>query len=859
MQLRKGKENIGLFKGIPLFLDWDYLLKEYGLRREFELFDRSLGLFLTVISAITLLILFFTDLQEGKILLFEILNPDRIKDVLAVFSVLPFLYALFLRRNRTRFIDSLRIKQLSDLRASLNKGDLPKQIELSSFIDHDLLNVIDDLLRMDDHNFLPLLMHELYSFPKVMAAAKRLGLNQEMLQKISSTHSKMNNTHVDEWLVKVLKESFELAYELHTNSVDELAFFLFLLKEPLKQELKSVNVLPEEVASLGLWIQNKSDIARYKKLFKQKRALKPVSTVNRAFTSRFSPILVQFQRDYTAEVAQGDFSYSLAREEELEQMISYLVEGEDSAVILTGNPGVGRTTLVKSLAVRMVVEDVPKSLKDMRLVGFDFSRAFALSQNIEKFKERVQSVFEESAAAKNIILVLDDFEQILSGRRDVTEEVVGLIINALDRYKIRTIAVATTSGYERRVKPERSLSAKFKQVELKVPSESVSQQILMDVLPKLEDKFKVKVSFDALVRLIKLSGSFSFEKVMPDKGIDLLEEVMVEAQSRGINFADEQLIEEVVSAKVGVKVGAISTEESKLLVNLEEEINKRIVGQEEAVIAVADALRRSRAGLMSGKRPIASFLFFGPTGVGKTELAKALTKVYYGDEKLMLRLDMSEYQEAENLDRLLGKEVKGTFQGGYLTEAVRTKPYSLLLLDEIEKANAKVLDLFLQVLDEGSLTDGAGRKVDFSNTIIIATSNLGSKEIADYTAKGYDYQKLRTEIMPRLRNYLRIEFINRFDKVVLFKPLVPIEVQQIAALMLKELEEKLEEKGITFSYAPTLLAELAKKGYNPLYGARELRRVIQDDIENHIAKQIVGGTLSAGGEIHISSLANVPK
>ncbi|KXK26791.1 MAG: ATP-dependent Clp protease ATP-binding subunit ClpE [candidate division WS6 bacterium OLB20] len=764
---------------------------------------------------------------------------------------------MFLRRNRALFVDTLRLKKLSGLREQINQGNLPEEIEITEYIDHDLLNVLDDLAGTGEQDFLTLLIHEVLRYANVQKAAARLGLEKRSLLELAAKHNLASDTHIDSWLVQVLISTFQLSYDLRLNSVDEMAFFLFLMQKPLAQELKSVNVLPDEVEALGMWLKNKSDIRRYKDEFYAKRALKPVSTVNRAFTSRYSPVLVQFQRDFTAETVKGDFTYSIAREGELNQVISYLEEGDASAVLLVGQPGVGRTTLVNSLATRMVVEDVPPILRDKRLVAFDFNRAFSLAPTVEVFKSRVQNVLEETASAGNIILVLDDFDQVLNIRREIASEVVNLIVSAMDRYHLRVIAVSTPEGYNQKIKTERGLASSFKLVEVKEPSDPVAVQILMDVLPAMELRYGVRVSFDALVRLVKLSHTFAFEKVLPDKGIDLLEEVMVSARSRGLEFANEQLIEEVISAKVGVKVGAIDSRESELLVNLEEKLHQRLIGQTEAVQAVADAMRRSRAGLVSGKRPIATFLFFGPTGVGKTELSKALTAVYYGDEKLMIRLDMSEYQEETNLDRLIGKSVDGRFEGGYLTEAVRNRPYSLLLLDEIEKANPRVLDLFLQVLDEGSMTDGLGRKVDFTNTIIIATSNVGTREISELTTRGTPYEQIRKQVQPILAKYLRVEFLNRFDKVILFRPLVPLEVQKVAEIMMQKQAKTLEEKGITLTYTPQLLEELARKGYNPVYGARELRRVIQDEVENKIAKLIVAGNLDYGDRLHITSLEKI--
>ena len=397
----------------------------------------------------------------------------------------------------------------------------------------------------------------------------------------------------------------------------------------------------------------------------------------------------------------------------------------------------------------------------------------------------------------------------------------------------------------------------FNTITLDEPKDAVAVQILFDILPEVEARYRLKVSFDALQACVGLSHKYAYERVLPDKAIDLLEESCTKAVAEGLRFVNKNLVEQVVSEKVGVEVGEISKNEAKMLLSLEEDLHKRIIGQDEAVKAVSSALRRSRAGLVSGNKPIASFLFFGPTGVGKTELAKAVTRVFFGAEKFLVRLDMSEYQEERNLQRLIGYEENGSFQGGYLTEAVRTRPFSLLLLDEIEKANTRVLDLFLQVLDEGQLTDGLGRKIDFKNTIIIATSNMASKEIADLTMKGVKYIEIYRQVMPNLHNFLRVEFLNRFDKVIMFKFLLPIEVEQIAGLMLTMEVEKLKDKGITMHFTKDLLKDLVRLGYDPVYGARELRRVVQDTVEDTIADLIIKGKVKSGGEIFFNSLKEI--
>lgn len=857
MKVLRGLQKLGNLRTSTIVIDWTYLLQDRGLRKETDDLQKTIGMVLRIFSVAGILALSVFDLSLGKLVFVEVIDVDRPADIAFWLMSFVLVYTTYLLRDRTKFFDTVDIKKLDSLREDDKEKRLPQEIELTDYFDYDILNIFDDLLRENDREFLVRLTDKLVQLPKVKALILRLGLESHQMDEIMKKTYHEMNTSVDTWLHRIIFESFVLAYKNNFETIDEQVVFLSICLIPLKDILIEYKVMPNEVKGLQLWAKNEAKKRRYIRLWKETASLKPRTTVNRAYTSIMASTLEKFKRDFTLEVLMGQFTLSIAREKELENLIRVLQQGEKGAVLLVGDPGVGKTTIIKSLAVRMIVEDVPKELYDKRLIAFDFNKAYATSSSIDRFRGLLSDVFEEVERSNNIILVLDDFDQIVNVREEVASEVINLIVQAISKFNLRIIATSSKNGYLESIKPVKSLVSLFDIIEINEPSDDVAMQILIDSVPVLEREHKIRLSFDALRRAISLSHKYDFDRVLPDKAIDLVEEACVYAQSRGLKFVSESDMEELVSKKVGVKVGALDNEEKGKLAKLEEEMHRKVVGQEQAISAIANALRRSRAGLTSGNRPVASFLFFGPTGVGKTEVAKTLASTYFGDEKLMIRIDMSEYQEEDNLKRLIGYRDGNDFFGGYLTEAVREKPFSLILLDEIEKANPKVLDLFLQILDEGAATDGIGRKVNFTNTIIIATSNAGSKKLAALAESGESYEVAYQKVMPELRSVFRVEFLNRFDQVIMFKPLLEAQIEEIAGLMLHKLSQRLYEKGIMIDFSHNVLRELAKLGYNPVYGARELRRVIQENVEDKVANLIVNGELDAGKKLMINSLSDM--
>ena len=522
---------------------------------------------------------------------------------------------------------------------------------------------------------------------------------------------------------------------------------------------------------------------------------------------------------------------------------------------MVGSDGVGKEAVIHGIAQKMVEEEVPEILQDKRLIKISLPHLLAAGSPAQ-MQERFLHMLSEIARSKNIVLALTDIEQLADAAH---AELASLLIDALARHLTFVIATTTPQAYASFIE-HGMLGHAFSVIRLEEPSTDEAIAILESKIGMMEGEQQVSFSFAALSACVTLSHRYMHETFLPEKAIDIAKEVALSVKkikgSGAMVSADD--VAEIISEKSHVPVTQVGEGEKETLLHLEDRIHGRVIGQSHAVSAVANAMRRARVNLAASNRPLASFLFLGPTGVGKTELAKTLAEVYFGGEQNILRFDMSEYQNKNSLERLIGQP--GDSKGGLLTEAVRKQPFSLLLFDELEKAHPDILNLFLQVMDDGRLTDSLGQTVDFTSTIVIATSNAGTSYIQEEVAKGVDIAKIKIGLMEeKLQEYYRPEFLNRFDEVIVFEPLTLDAVTQIAYLLLEKVKDRLDVKGIHLEIEDAAVAELAQKGYDPQYGARPLRRVIQDQIDNQIATILLeqkadrGDTLwlRAGGMIEI--------
>ncbi len=615
--------------------------------------------------------------------------------------------------------------------------------------------------------------------------------------------------------------------------------------------------------------------------------------------------LAEFTRDLTEAARSGKLDPVIGREKEIQRVIQILSRRTKNNPVLIGEPGVGKTAIAEGLAERIASGDVPEELLDKRVLSLDLSGMVAGTKYRGEFEERIKNTLDEVKKDGNIILFIDELHTIVgAGSAEGAVDAANIIKPALGRGEIRVIGATTLNEYRKYIEKDAALERRFQPVTVGEPTPEATLEILKGLRDKYEAHHKLSITDEALEAAVQLSKRYIGDRFLPDKAIDLMDEAASQvrmdaessspdlkaleekistlhrekaeaiaaqdyekaaqlrdieknyqdqvdierenwrkqmAQNRGSVTADD--VAKVVAGWTGIPVTRLTEDESMRLLKLEEKLHQRVVGQDDAVAAVAKAIRRSRVGLKDPKRPIGSFLFLGPTGVGKTELCKTLAEAMFGDENAMVRIDMSEYMEKHTVSRLIGSPpgYVGHEEGGQLTEKVRRKPYSVVLFDEIEKAHPDVLNVLLQILDDGQITDAHGRKVNFENTVIVMTSNAGSdsKSAGAVGFGGSADDQGRERTMKALRDFLRPEFLNRVDEIVCFNHLTRENFSGIARIMLDELKTSLSEKGFAFRYDDALVDYLVEKSYSLTYGARNLRRLIQKELEDPMAARII--------------------
>jgi len=596
-------------------------------------------------------------------------------------------------------------------------------------------------------------------------------------------------------------------------------------------------------------------IENYQRYRKAAR-FKPSTNMDRAYTSVATPFLNQIGYDLTIAAKWGKLQMCVGRDKEIESSFQAFESGKNG-VLFVGPPGTGKRAVVHGIAQLMVSEDVPYIFRDKRLVEIDVAGLIGGASPAQA-EERLIGAINEVARAGNIIIYIENIQTIMgiSAGGEESLDLSEVLANALDRGGIYCFATVTKQNYTKYIE-NKPIDHAFANIEIEEAKGNKAIQIIESKITALEGRYNVYFSYNAIENVIALSDRLIHDRYLPEKAIDILNSIAVKVlKEKGSgSVVSKEDIAQVISEITKIPTTKLSKDEGKELLDLEKKIHERMVDQEEAVSMVSNSLRRARANLREGTRPIANFLFAGPTGVGKTELAKAVSQIYFGSESYMIRLDMSEYQHPSSIVKMIGS-ADGV--QGYLTEKVRRSPYSMILLDELEKAHPDILNLFLQVMDDGRLTDGQGRTIDFTNSIIIATSNAGALYIQKEVVAGTPIETIKERLInEHLNQVMRPELINRFDGVVVFKPLSLLDVENITILLLKKTEKLLEEKGIGLKVDQKAISILATEGFDPKFGARPLRRLLQDKIDNQIANKILSEKLARRDTVFINEKAEV--
>jgi len=792
-----------------------------------------------------------------------------------------FFLALFLLFFEIKLFTNLKINnpqpslELSE--AVLNE----KNCNLAEFLNLDSCKIVESSIKLckkgkfSEVSSQALLYSALLNNKDIKILILRLGMDDKKLQLDLKNYlekqqrGKKFNLVLSESFMKVIEEAANLSIKRGHDFIDEKEILVGLAKhdEFLKKILVEYELKEKDIEDITVWLENLEERILSKKQFWSKENLSLLGSLGRDFASGYTITLDSYSTDWRDIVSQGYILDIVGHKKEIEGLETILTKSSQTNALIIGEDGVGKKSIIEALAQRCYLQESLPELNGKRVIELDMVQLLSRIQNQEKLESTLDQIFQEIVSSGNVILVIDKLDNFITQKIQKPGEVdISVILSKyLPLFNFKFIGITSYDGLHRKLEQNPSFLGYFNKIEVSEVSELETIRILQDIALSLEQKYKILILYPSIREIINLTARYLPSTPFPKKAIDILYETASYVKASKEKVLLPNHVAKVISDKTQIPIGKLEFKEKSVLLDLENSIHKRIVNQKEAVSEIAIAMRRARAGISSKKRPMGVFLFLGPTGVGKTETAKALAEIYFGrvakdssisgssdlNENKMIRIDMSEFQSVSDIPRLIGA-ISPVEEQGLLTTPVRENPFSLVLLDEIEKAHKNILNLFLQVFDEGHITDGQGRKVIFTNTIIICTSNAGANMIFSSVESGNELKK--EELINSLfkEHIFKPEFINRFDATVIFHPLTKENLKDIAQLMLSSLAKSLTEKDIELIITDQVKNKIVDLSYKPEFGAREMRRVIQDNVENKIAEALLSDKVMKGDRIEIN-------
>lgn len=780
---------------------------------------------------------------------------------LSIFSVLILWHDYYKDKShpvRLPKANQISLRDLEDIKSVGFKFVRYAHLEAINFVNEISLEIFCEHTQNNQVNTLNI-FRELLQYPEIVEIFKRanLEITEEILQQASITTKTLPlypSTSLRSLIIYSLQEALlTSSNDIRPEHILLSMFNVFpVLRDFLQAQKSSIDILREIVRFQSYEILKKTST----QYFNPNIPYYPKGGIAENWIYGYTFILEKFSKNINEEVAKEEDIYGIGHEDEIDTLVSVLGKITNRNALLVGEAGIGKSSLIQGVAQRINKGNVPNQIKDKRILQLDINGLIgyaSVNSNVEVLIEKAARELQNSG---DTILFIDEMQELVPSKaQESGHNLAGILLPHILKSKFPIVGTVNYADYKKYFYSNESLRQSFTNIEVKEISSDDALQILETKVRILEDNFGIYITFPALISTVELAQRYLKEKKLPSSCVQLIEEASSWAKANGITVLTSEHISKVISNQKGISVNSIDAKESTKLMKLEENIKSKVIGQDDAVQAVVEALRRAHTDIRNPNKPIGSFLFMGPTGVGKTHLAKIIAEEYFGDGKDIVRVDMSEYQELDSIDKFLGQNTQSTLTGQNaitLVDRIKSNPYTVVLFDEIEKAHPQILDLFLQIFDEGRLTSSMGEVVDFTNSIIISTSNIGSRILLEsFDDPSTTWEEAKDRTMIELRQSIKPELLNRFDKVIIFHPHNIENLSEITDILLKELSDRLREKGLTMTWTNVISQLIASKANEPGMGARPIKRYIQDKIEGHIAKELIENSIKAGDNIEI--------